>query len=231
MGISEIRGRVTRPAVAYNGRPGRVLPPWPAALAVIAHPDDESFGLGAVISQLAAAGTRVHVLCYSRGQASTLNETGVDLQQAREDELRQAATELGAAGVTLLDYPDGGLSAIPGEDLAGHVTEMAARTRPAGLLVFDDTGITRHSDHRAATAAAVLAARRAGLPVLVWVLPEAVADRLAAETGADFAGEPPGLVDLCVRGSRVRRRRVHSHHPRACTCCTSPRTAPRPGRC
>lgn len=58
-----------------DSRAGRLLPAWSGALAVIAHPDDESFGLGAVIDQLTAAGTAVHILCYSHGGASTLNET------------------------------------------------------------------------------------------------------------------------------------------------------------
>jgi len=56
-------------------RAGRLLPAWPSVLAVIAHPDDESFGLGAVIDQFTAAGTAVHILCYTHGEASTLNET------------------------------------------------------------------------------------------------------------------------------------------------------------
>ena len=30
----------------------------PAVLAVVAHPDDESFGLGALLSEAAAAGSR-----------------------------------------------------------------------------------------------------------------------------------------------------------------------------
>ncbi len=78
-----------------------MLPAWPSALVVIAHPDDESFGLGAVIDQLTAAGAAVHILCYTHGGASTLNQTQADLHRAREAELRQAAAELGAAGITL----------------------------------------------------------------------------------------------------------------------------------
>ncbi len=68
--------------------------------------------------------------------------------------------------------------------------------------MFDDTGVTGHPDHKAATDAAVLAGRQAGLPVLAWTLPAAVAARLSAETGQDFAGQPPGRIDLCLRVGR-----------------------------
>ena len=37
-------------------RHGRELPAWRSVLAVVAHPDDESFGLGAVIGALTSAG-------------------------------------------------------------------------------------------------------------------------------------------------------------------------------
>ncbi len=200
---------VSRPT---DSRAGTMLPAWPSTLVVIAHPDDESFGLGAVIDQLTAAGAAVHILCYTHGGASALNETQADLHRARETELRQAAAELGAAGITLLDYPDGGLAGIPADQLAGHVAAAAARVNASGVLVFDDTGITGHPDHRAATGAAVLTGRQAGLPVLAWTLPAAVAARLSGETGQGFAGQPPDRIDLCLRVSRRRQRRAALLH-------------------
>jgi N-acetylglucosamine malate deacetylase 2 len=203
---------VAVPAHALAARPGRQLPAWASVLAVVAHPDDESFGLGAVIDTLATGGTAVHILCYTHGEASTLNETRADLRRARESELRQAGAELGVASVTLLDYPDGRLSRVPPAELAAHAAAAAVRGRAGGLLVFDGTGITGHPDHRAATAAAVLAGQRAGLPVLAWALPQAVAGQLKAETGQDFAGRPDGMIDLCVRVSRNRQRRAALLH-------------------
>ena len=110
--------------------PGRQMSAWASVLAVVAHPDDESFGLGAVIDRLAAGGTAVHVLCYTHGEASTLNETGTDLHRARESELRRASTELGAASVTLLDYPDGRLAGIPPGELAPGPAGCSSSTTP-----------------------------------------------------------------------------------------------------
>ena len=97
-------------------------------------------------------------------------------------------------------------------ELAGHIAAAAARAKTSGLLVFDDTRVTGHPDHRAATGAAALAGHRAGLPVLAWTLPAAVAARLSADTGKDFAGQPPDRIDLCVRVSRARPRRAALLH-------------------
>ncbi len=85
--------------------------------------------------------------------------------------------------------------------------QLPRRIAP-GVVVADDTGIgiTGHPNHRAATAAAVLAARQAGLPVLARALPGTVAGQLRAETDQDFAGQPPDMIDMCVGVSRNRQR-------------------------
>jgi len=200
------------PASPARRRPGWSLPAWQRPLAVVAHPDDETFGLGAVIDAMTSAGAAVHLLCFTRGEASTINECGADLLAARAEELRQASAELGVATVTLLDYPDGVLAAIPPHLLEEHVTTMTVRHGIDGLLVFDDTGVTRHRDHQAATAAAVGAAREAGLPVLGWTLPAAVASALKAETGASFAGRQACEMDIRVQVSRAKQRRAALMH-------------------
>ncbi len=206
--MTDLKSARTRQAVQGSGgfRPGRSLPGWASVLVVIAHPDDETFGLGGIVDRLAGRGAAVHILCYTRGEASTLNETGADLHRVRETELRQASVQLGAATVTLLGYPDGQLAGVPAAELAAHVTRLVGHHQADGLLVFDTTGITSHPDHQAATAAAVTAATAAGLPVLAWTLPATVAARLREETGQPFAGRAPGEVDLCVRVNRARQR-------------------------
>jgi len=81
-----------------------------------------------------------------------------------------------------------------------------------GLLVFDETGITGHPDHRVATRAARCTAGVAGLPVLAWALPGTIADQLREETGAAFAGQPPDRIDLCIRVDRSSQRRAALRH-------------------
>ena len=213
--ISRSTGRDGPPVSVTGGavsRPGQRLPGWREVLAVVAHPDDETFGLGAIADSFTTGGAAVHVLCFTHGEASTLNENHAALHQARQQELRQAAAELGVATVTLLDYPDGYLADVTPAELSGQVARLAVRSGAEGLLVFDDTGITSHPDHQAATRAAMSAALAASLPVLAWTLPDAVADRLRAETGHAFTGQPPGRVDLCVRVGRARQRRAALLH-------------------
>ncbi len=185
------------------------LPRWRSVLVVVAHPDDETFGLGAVISHLIERGTTVHVLCFTHGESSTLGNTS-DLYALRDAELREASARLGVRSVTLLTYPDGRLTDAPTGELSRQVALQVARVHPDAVLVFDDTGVTAHHDHQAATRAAVLA--HTSLPILAWALPVVIADRLRQETGQPFVGQPPEELDLCVRVARVSQRRAAFAH-------------------
>ncbi|WP_354057439.1 PIG-L deacetylase family protein [Dietzia sp. 2505] len=189
------------------------LPQWGSVLAVVAHPDDESFGLGAVLSTFADGGAGVDVLCLTRGEASTLHGVEGDLSQIREHELRAAADALGARRVTLRDLPDGGLTDLEPSVLDDEVERALARTRPDGLVVFDSTGITGHPDHVAATAAAVRAGDRHGLPVVAWTLPEKICRRLAGEGYAGFLGRPGGEIDLSLTVDRTAQLAAVECHP------------------
>ena len=44
-------------------------------LAVVAHPDDESFALGALVDRFTSCGIPVTLLCFTHGEASTLHGT------------------------------------------------------------------------------------------------------------------------------------------------------------
>jgi N-acetylglucosamine malate deacetylase 2 len=176
-----------------------------SALVVIAHPDDESFGLGAVIDRLAAGGTEIGVLCMTRGEASTLGATP-QLAEVREHELASAAAELGVERVRLLDFPDGALADVSPEVLDAIVEDELGDAEL--LVVFEPSGVTGHPDHRAATAAAERVAGRRGLPVLEWGVPGEVADRLNAEMGTGFVGFD-GEDVLVQRSSQWRAISCH----------------------
>jgi LmbE family N-acetylglucosaminyl deacetylase len=182
-------------------------------LAVVAHPDDESFGLGAVLTSFIDAGARVAVLCLTRGEASTLHGVEGDLTEVRAAELRAAADALGVAEVELLDFPDGGLASVPLQELAAVVETTATRHRSDGLLGFDVAGVTGHPDHATATRAAMVAGERLGLPVLGWTLPLAAARQLHEEFGAGFLGHTEAEIDVRLTVSRQRQLSAVACHP------------------
>ncbi|MFR9775762.1 PIG-L deacetylase family protein [Micromonospora sp. MS34] len=183
-----------------------------AVLAVIAHPDDESFGLGAVIDWFTEQGVPVGVLCFTHGEASTLHAAPGDLATIRATELRAAAGILGVSPVRLLDYADGRLDQTAVAELAGQVIRLIDEMNPSHLLVFDEGGITGHPDHQAATAAALAAARSTRRALLAWVVPETVADRLNAEFGTAFLGRPAAQLGERLVVSRVRQLRAIAAH-------------------
>ncbi len=153
------------------------------ALVVVAHPDDESFGLGGVLLALIRGGIKVRLLCLTAGEASTVG-AGPELPIRRREELQQAARQLGLDSAELLGMPDGGLSRVPMADL-----ERTVDQRLGGcdlMVVFEPGGVTGHPDHRAATAAAENVAFRHGLPCLEWGLAGEVAATLQQQFGVPF---------------------------------------------
>jgi LmbE family N-acetylglucosaminyl deacetylase len=181
-------------------------------LVVCAHPDDESFGLGAVISTLVDAGVEVRELCLTHGEMSTLGAVATDLAVTRAGELQRAAAVLGVRSVELRSYPDGGLSTTSLDELCREVQAAASSNSIDCLVVFDEGGITGHPDHQRATQAAMTVARRIGVPVLAWTIPHAVAVALNEEFGAGFIGRNEAAIDFeIVVDRRVQYDAIACH--------------------
>ncbi|MCI0643792.1 MAG: PIG-L family deacetylase, partial [Chloroflexi bacterium] len=85
-------------------------------LAVLAHPDDESYGLGGTLARYAREGVDVHVAIATDGAAGSIDERWQGdhnrLVEARAEEVKAAAQIL---GVTLhnLGYRDSGYIGDP----------------------------------------------------------------------------------------------------------------------
>jgi LmbE family N-acetylglucosaminyl deacetylase len=136
-------------------------------MAVLAHPDDESLGMGGVLARYAGQGVATYVLTATRGQRGRFFDNANrpdddEVGRVRAEELRCAARELGVRELTLLDYRDGDLDrADPAEAIAAIATHLR-RVRPHVVLTFDPFGAYGHPDHIAicqfATAAVVAAA-------------------------------------------------------------------------
>lgn len=188
------------------------LPAVPSILAVCAHPDDESFGMGAVIDAFVAAGTRVSVLSFTHGEASSLRGVAGELAQLRAEEFAAAARILGVSTTELLDYPDGHLDSPPIDELVRHVRRVVDTVAAEALLVFDVGGITGHPDHERATQAALAAAEALGVPVLAWVVGSTAATQLNREFGTAFVGRSDDEVDVVLRVDRTAQRGAIAEH-------------------
>jgi LmbE family N-acetylglucosaminyl deacetylase len=153
----------------------------PAAVVVVApHPDDEILGVGGLISLLARAGARIHIIAVTNGEAShpgspTLSCT--DLASLRIAESTEAlhALRVGKASVERLGLPDGGVSDVERRwaTVTAAVMRAVSRLEERGpvwcLAPWPRDG---HPDHDAAGQAAVIAtsgvARMLTYPVWMW---------------------------------------------------------------
>jgi LmbE family N-acetylglucosaminyl deacetylase len=149
-------------------------------LAVLAHPDDESFGPGGTLALYAKHGVEVHLICATGGEEGDvppemLQEFG-EVSALRKAELRCAASCLGLAGVHFLGYRDSGmagsphnedpgaLAAAPVDEVAEKVTQHIRALKPQVVITFDPIGGYRHPDHIAIHQATVRAFNAAGDP-------------------------------------------------------------------
>jgi LmbE family N-acetylglucosaminyl deacetylase len=178
-------------------------------LVVVAHPDDETFGMGSVIAGAAAAGAEVVVCCATRGEAGETAlpiPPGEDLAAVRERELRAAGAVLGVERFVLLGFGDSGMTGPPAPDsLAGApedtVVEAIAAViddvRPQLVLTIDPS-LNDHRDHeRIGRATLAAAARWPEVPVYGWcVLREMLDEWFAllaeARPGSEYV-QPPEI--------------------------------------
>jgi LmbE family N-acetylglucosaminyl deacetylase len=136
-------------------------------LTIVAHPDDESLGLGGIHARYAAEGVETYLVTATRGEMGWFgppeeNPGPTELGKIREAELRDAARVLGFREVNLLDYHDGELDKADQPTLTRQLVSHMRRIRPDVVVTFDQNGVYGHPDHiaatRAATAATVAAA-------------------------------------------------------------------------
>ena len=149
-------------------------------LAVLAHPDDETFGMGGTLALYARQGVEVHLICATRGEVGSAEPKFMEgfesIGEMRESELSCAANLLGLAGVHFLGYRDSGmpgspdnahpkaLAAQPVEEVARKVANDIRKLRPQVVVTNDPIGGYKHPDHIAVHRATLRAFALAGDP-------------------------------------------------------------------
>ena len=147
-------------------------------LAVLAHPDDETFGTGGTLAYYASRGVEVHLICATRGEAGDVDPDFLQgfssVAELRELELKNAIKELGVKNLHLLDYRDSGMEGTPDnhhpralaaaniDDVAEKVVHIIRQIKPQVVVTFDPIGGYRHPDHIAIHKATVKAFYAAG---------------------------------------------------------------------
>jgi LmbE family N-acetylglucosaminyl deacetylase len=158
-------------------------------MAVLAHPDDESLGVGGTLARYAAEGVEVSLVTATRGEngryrgqrpGDAQHPGSGALARIREAELRSAAAVLGVRQVSLLDYTDQHLDRADPREAIGRIVALLRRVRPDVVVTFGPDGAYGHPDHVAisqfCTAAMVAAAdpRFASTEVDAASMPHAV---------------------------------------------------------
>jgi LmbE family N-acetylglucosaminyl deacetylase len=182
----------------------------PTLLTVLAHPDDESFGMGGTLALYAWCGAATHLICATGGEEGDVAEAFLvgyrSKTERRRAELACAAEALGLTTVELLGYRDSGmpgtpanthpdaLAAQPLDAVAARITHAIRRLRPQVVVTFDPIGGYRHPDHIAIQRATVAAFHAAGDPARYPSdLPPYTPQKLYFQTF------PRGLLRLVVR--------------------------------
>jgi LmbE family N-acetylglucosaminyl deacetylase len=136
-------------------------------MCILAHPDDESLGVGSTLARYCAEGIETYLVTATRGERGyngppAENPGFQALAKIRTDELDSAARVLGIKEVSFLDYLDGDLDQADPAEVIGKLVTHLRRVRPHVVITFPPDGVYGHPDHIAisqlATSAVMCAA-------------------------------------------------------------------------
>ena len=145
-------------------------------LSVLAHPDDEAFGMGGTLALYAMQGTEVYLVCATLGEAGDIPPDFLQDQLSSAD-LRESELDCSADALTLkqvfkLGFRDSGmagspdnqhpdaLAARPVEEVVERIADVMRQVRPDAVLTFDPVGGYYHPDHIRVHEATILAFER-----------------------------------------------------------------------
>lgn len=164
-------------------------------LAIVAHPDDESYTVAGTIELNRRAGGSCVLFCGTAGEKGTSHldkpMSRSSLASIRKKELRAACALLGIHDLYQFSFPDGELR--HNEVSAFRKAERVAKQhKPDAILGFGPDGFTGHCDH---------------------ITVHRIAERIARQLRIPFfqCSLPPGAVRTAHRWL-ARRRRSTAYH-------------------
>jgi LmbE family N-acetylglucosaminyl deacetylase len=122
-------------------------------MAIFAHPDDEAFGVGGVLSKYAHEGVEVHLVMATLGEAGRVANPAISLTQpigvVREQELRCACANYGVQHLHLLGFMDGQTTVAPQGLAVFKLVRLLRQHKPQVVISFGPEGVYGHYDHLA----------------------------------------------------------------------------------
>jgi LmbE family N-acetylglucosaminyl deacetylase len=128
-----------------------------------AHPDDETFGMGATLAKYTADGVKVFYVCATGGEAGSVEphylKNYSSIYDLRCAEMKAAAKVLGLSGVFYLGFRDSGMQGsadnknpaalmnAPVEEAAGRLVDILRQVKPQVVITHDPSGGYNHPDH------------------------------------------------------------------------------------
>jgi LmbE family N-acetylglucosaminyl deacetylase len=138
-------------------------------MCILAHPDDESLGMGGTLAKYADEGIETYLVTATRGErgwwGSEKDYPGIKaLGQVRESELRCAANVLGIQEVNMLDYIDGDLDQADTREVIDKIVHQIWKVKPDVVVTFAPEGAYGHPDHIAVSQLSTAAVLSAAYP-------------------------------------------------------------------
>jgi LmbE family N-acetylglucosaminyl deacetylase len=121
-------------------------------LGVWAHPDDETYLSGGLMTCAVSSGARVVCATATRGEAGSQDEARWPVDELvgiRERELAAALAFLGPIEHRWLEFVDGACDQVPHETGVDRVSDVVEEVEPDTVLTFGPEGMTGHPDHKA----------------------------------------------------------------------------------
>jgi LmbE family N-acetylglucosaminyl deacetylase len=207
-------------APRHEWRPGRFM-------VIVGHPDDADFGPAGAAAAWIEAGAAGWLVCCTSGDAGGEDPDldPLELARAREEEQRRAAEIVGYAGVSFLHQPDGGL--VNDLSLRELLVREIRTFKPDAVFCGDPEvvvhggGGINHTDHRAATMAAVDAVYPAARNPMAfpWLARQGLAAHRVRRLYLMWSNQPDTWIDVTATVDRkIEALRSHAsqlHDPEA----------------
>lgn len=119
-------------------------------MGIWAHPDDETFMVGGLLSMAAVNGQKVICVTATDGAEGVQDESrwpAETLGLTRQNEIATALNILGISDHHLLGYDDGHCSEVDLSEINTKLVTLIDTYKPDTIITFPPDGVTGHPDH------------------------------------------------------------------------------------